>query len=183
MAADRDFVGAYARALRRRAAALVVVRALCASLGAGALLFAAVAGLTGPVVTPLQAYASFGLVALASLVTLIAVLRPIAKLRGDGVHRLLRPVAPELASPLRTAMELRKARPETASTTLIEAHADSLGRALARVPRGRVAGASWLRHPAVGLGATCRPESPAGCLLRQARFRGRSCRSRPSTHW
>jgi hypothetical protein len=152
MRAAADSVTHYASALRRRAAWLLFARAACAALGAGTLALTAGALAAGPVATPAFAGTAWTLVTLGALGALLVTARPLRGLAGTGVCRLLDPVAPELASRVRTALELRADQDTTASAALVEAHARGVAAALARVPRPRVAGWRWLRHRVVGLG-------------------------------
>lgn len=149
---DAQFVAHYATSLRRRAALLFLARAGFAALGTGALALALAALSAGPVATPTFARTAFAAVAVAATLALVALLRPLRGLGGTGVCRLLQPVAPDLASRLRSALELGNEREAAVSADLIEAHARDVASALARVPRSRVAGWRWLRHRAVWLG-------------------------------
>ncbi|MGD8858381.1 MAG: DUF4175 family protein [Myxococcales bacterium] len=145
-------VAGYVRSLRRRASTLYALRSLAAAGGAGALGFAALAGLSGPIITPAYAGGSLGSLAVLAIGVGVWMLRPLLGLRDLGSCRLIERIDAPLASRVRSALEMSHGAPEGASQALMTAHASSVREALANVPPARVLPLSTLRHPAAVAG-------------------------------
>ena len=144
-------VGGYVRALRRRATALYAIRALSASVGASAAGLLATAALSGPIITPVASQAVVALLLLTFVGCSVWLLWPARRLSGLGSCDLLEPVAPALASRVRTTLEL-EAADGVQSPALVAAHARQVSSEVAAIPVHRVVPYGWLRHPSVIVG-------------------------------
>lgn len=145
----------YVGSLRRRATALLVLRATIACIGAGALAFAIGAAAAGPVIGTSGAVFAWVGVGFAVLLVGYLVTRPISRLRGPAAAELLCTADPHLASEARSAWELEESAAGGHSAALVEAHRAQVGQRLASLRPDVVAPGRILRHSstAAGLGA------------------------------
>lgn len=152
---DRDPrpVEAFLRRLRRRAAAVHLIRGGVLTLGVGALVFALGAIAIGPLSEPALAAAIWA--ALAGVVFACAkgAWRRFAKLRGGSTASLLERVAADLPSAARSAWELSRDPPPHASAAMIRAHEAKVAARLASVRPSEVVSWRMLRHRHVAIGA------------------------------
>ncbi|MEM1418252.1 MAG: hypothetical protein AAGH15_25375, partial [Myxococcota bacterium] len=141
--------------LRRRAGGLLALRATALAFGAGTTAFAVVSAFAEPTIEEGRAALFWGLVVLAALAGAALGIRPLARLRGTGVARLLAG-REGLASATRSALELATAPPTGAAPGLVAAHARAVERRVAAIPPAEVAPLSQLREPGTlgGLAAT-----------------------------
>ena len=141
--------------LRRRAGAMLAIRAACLMGGAGLAVFALASAAIGPVVSVPVAFTVWIAIAAVGGGAAVFGLRGARAIRGSAVARLLADVRPELGSATRSASERdRDARARALAPELVEAHAARVREALADVPPERVVPLRKLRDPAV-LGGLC----------------------------
>ena len=154
----------YLLRVRLRAFALYGARALFAGAGAGLFAFALVAFGVGPVATAPAAAVGFCVTTAATVAALMWALRGLGRVRGAGAARLFAGVRDDLASSVRSAVELgRDPVASTLAPDLVRAHAARVTEALDDVPLRVVVPLRWLRHPAPVLGVVL--AAGAGLLL------------------
>ncbi len=133
------------RTLRRRAGAIHGLRALWLGLGAAGAIFLAASLVVGPVIPAAGAIALWSVVGATFLGGLAWGLRPLFRLRGDRITRLLARHDARLASMVRSAIELASA--PSGAPDLVAAHVAEVEQTLTSLPAREVVPLRDLRAP------------------------------------
>ena len=147
--APRQRVLAQLRVLRLGVVLIFGLRLVLATLGMGALFFAAAALVTGPVAPAPLAVLAWIVVGGGALGAAAFAAWPARRYAGDGVTRLFGSVAPPLVSATRSVMELANDR--RAGSELVEAHARRVADSLEGIRAHRLWPWGALRGWTVGL--------------------------------